>query len=145
MRPSATSSVRTWSTCPSRTAISPGVLELAGVENVATPYVEMDGHFEEDKTWALPLSDGWRVYRETIRPAGAICSSANDMAKFAIFQLGEGKFRGRRLVKVETIAEMQALHGVAPLPPLPGPQLTYPKFLFGSGLGWHIRDYRGRK
>jgi hypothetical protein len=22
---------------------------------------------------------------------------------------------------------------------------TYPKFLFGAGLGWHIRDYRGRK
>jgi CubicO group peptidase (beta-lactamase class C family) len=127
------------------TASVPNVLELTGVENVATPYVDVDGHLEEDKTWALPLSDGWRAYRETIRPAGAICSSANDMAKFAIFQLGEGEFRGRRLVRVETIAEMQALHGVAPLPPLPGPQLTYPKFLFGAGLGWHIRDYRGRK
>jgi CubicO group peptidase (beta-lactamase class C family) len=127
------------------TASVPDVLELAGVENVATPYVGMDGHLEEDKSWALPLSDGWRVYRETIRPAGAICSSANDMAKFAIFQLGEGEFRGRRLVKAQTIAEMQALHGVAPLPPIPDPQLTYPKFLFGSGLGWHIRDYRGRK
>jgi hypothetical protein len=40
---------------------------------------------------------------------------------------------------------MQALHGVAPLPALPGPHLTYPKFLFGAGFGWHIRDYRGRK
>jgi CubicO group peptidase (beta-lactamase class C family) len=123
----------------------PNVLELTGVENVATPYVDVDGHLEEDKTWALPLSDGWRLYRETIQPAGAICSSANDMAKFAIFQLAEGEFRGRRLVKAETIAQMQALHGVTPLPPLPGPQLTYPKFLFGAGLGWHIRDYRGRK
>ena len=45
------------------TASVPDVLELAGVENVATPYVEVDGHLEEDKTWALPLSDGWRVYR----------------------------------------------------------------------------------
>jgi CubicO group peptidase (beta-lactamase class C family) len=127
------------------TASVPNVLELTGVANVATPYVEVDGHLEEDKTWALPLSDGWRAYRETIQPAGAICSSANDMAKFAIFQLGQGEFHGRRLVRAETIAEMQALHGVAPLPPIPGPQLTYPKFLFGSGLGWHIRDYRGRK
>ena len=83
-----------------------------------------------------------RAYRETIRPAGAICSSANDMAKFAIFQLGEGEFRGRRLLRAETIAGMQELHGVAPLPPIPDPQLTYPKFLFGAGLGWHIRDYR---
>ena len=52
------------------TASVPNVLELTGVENVATPYVDVDGHLEEDKTWALPLSDGWRTYRETIRPAG---------------------------------------------------------------------------
>ena len=56
----------------------PNVLELTGVENVATSYVDVDvdGHLEEDKTWALPLSEGWRTYRETIRPAGAICSSS---------------------------------------------------------------------
>ena len=65
------------------TASVPDVLELASMENVATPYVKVDGHLEEDKTWALPLSDGSRtLHRETIRPAGAICSSANDMAKF---------------------------------------------------------------
>ena len=63
------------------TASVPDVLELAGVDNVATPYVEIDGHLEEDKTWALPLSDGWRVYRESIRPGGAICSSANDVGE----------------------------------------------------------------
>jgi CubicO group peptidase (beta-lactamase class C family) len=127
------------------TASVPDVLELAGVANVATPYFEVDGHLKEDKTWALPLSDGWSTYRETIRPAGAICSSANDMAKFAIFHLGEGEFRGQRLLKAETIALMQTLHGVAPLPPHSGPELTYPKMFFGAGLGWHIRDYFGRK
>jgi CubicO group peptidase (beta-lactamase class C family) len=70
------------------TASVPDVLELDGVENVATPYVEVDGQLQEDKSWALPLTDGWRRYRETIRPSGAICSSANDLAKFAMFQLG---------------------------------------------------------
>jgi hypothetical protein len=28
---------------------------------------------------------------------------------------------------------------------VPRPQLTYAKFLLGSGLGWQVRDYRGRK
>jgi hypothetical protein len=40
---------------------------------------------------------------------------------------------------------MQALHSIAALKAVPGPQLTYAKFLYGSGLGWQIRDYRGRK
>ena len=43
------------------TATVPDVLELAGVENVATPYVDVDGRLlvdgplQEDRTWALPL------------------------------------------------------------------------------------------
>jgi CubicO group peptidase (beta-lactamase class C family) len=95
------------------TASVPDVVELDGVGNVATPYVEVNGRLQEDRSWALPLAEGWRRYRETIRPSGAIRSSANDMAKFALFQLAEGEFRGRRLVRAETIREMQALHSVA--------------------------------
>ena len=44
------------------TATVPDVLELAGVENVATPYVDVDGRLlvdsplQEDRTWALPLT-----------------------------------------------------------------------------------------
>ena len=39
--------------------------------------------------------------------AGAICSTASDMAKFAIFHLNLGEFHGRRLLKANTVREMQ--------------------------------------
>lgn len=128
-------------------ATVPDVLELKDVKNVATSYVTVNDNNElrEDPSWTLPLSDGWRRFRETIRPAGAICSTVNDMAKFLMFQLAKGEFRGRRLLKTETILEMQALQSVMPITEYPNPNVPYPKFLYGSGLGWQIRDYRGRK
>jgi CubicO group peptidase (beta-lactamase class C family) len=133
------------------TATVPDVLELAGVENVATPYVDVDGRLlvdsplQEDRTWALPLTASARRYREAIRPAGAICSSANDLAKFAIFQLAEGEFHGRRLVSAETIRQMQALHSVDPITNVPEPPIAPCKVALGAGFGWLIRDYHGRK
>ena len=123
----------------------PDVLELKDVKNVVTSYVTVNRELREDKSWNLPLTEGWSRYRETIRPAGAICSTANDMAKFAIFQLANGESRGRRLLRPETIREMQALHSVTPLTDSPVPSLTYAKIAYGAGFGWQIRDYRGRK
>ena len=123
----------------------PDVLELKYVKNVATSYVLVKGRLHEDKSWNLPLTEGWGCYRETIRPAGAICSTANDLAKFAMFQLASGEFHGRRLLKADTIREMQALNSVAPLKDIPEPNLAYAKIAFGAGFGWLVRDYRGRK
>ena len=83
----------------------PDVLELKGVKNVATSYVSVNGQLQKDKSWNLPLSEGWSRYREAIRPAGAICSTVNDMAKFAIFHLNKGEFHGRRLLKARRSAK----------------------------------------
>jgi len=123
----------------------PDVLELKGVKNVATSYVSVNGELQKDKSWNLPLSEGWSRFREAIRPAGAICSTANDLAKFAIFHLNLGEFRGRRLLKADTVREMQALHSSLPLVVSPTPELTYPKIAYGAGFGWMVRDYKGRK
>jgi len=123
----------------------PDVLELKGVKNVATSYVSVNGELQKDKSWNLPLSEGWSRYREAIRPAGAICSTVNDMAKFAIFHLNLGEFHGRRLLKADTVREMQVLHSTLPLIVRPKPDLTYPKIAVGAGFGWEVRDYGGRK
>jgi CubicO group peptidase (beta-lactamase class C family) len=127
------------------TSTVPDVLELKGAKNVATSYVSVNGELQKDKSWNLPLTEGWSRYREAIRPAGAICSTANDMAKFAIFHLNQGAFRGRRLLKAETVREMQALHSTLPLVVSRMPELTWPKIAVGSGFGWEVRDYGGRK
>ena len=67
------------------------------------------------------------------------------MAKFLAFHLSDGKVRGNRLLKHDTILDMQALHSVFAIKKSPNDNLPYPKFLSGFGLGWTIRDYRGRR
>jgi hypothetical protein len=67
------------------------------------------------------------------------------MAKFLQMYLGEGSAAGRRLLKPATVREMQAPHSVVPIKAAPKPDFAYPRFFFGGGLGWSLRDYRGRK
>jgi CubicO group peptidase (beta-lactamase class C family) len=57
------------------TATVPDVLELAGVENVATPYVDVDGQLlvdtplQPDRTWALPSPQArGAIGRRSVRP-----------------------------------------------------------------------------
>jgi CubicO group peptidase (beta-lactamase class C family) len=67
-----------------------------------------------------------------IAPAGAINSSAGDMAKWLRLLLADGKFEGRRLVSEKNFAELFAQQiQVAPK--------------VGYGLGWFVREWRGKK
>jgi hypothetical protein len=113
--------------------------------NIATAYVTVDGDLQEDRSWTLPGSEGWHRFREAIRPAGSLCSSVDDMAKFLAFHLSDGVVQGKRLLNADTILEMQALHSVLAIKKTPNAELPYPRFLSGNGLGWQIRDYRGRR
>ena len=121
------------------------VQKLQDAKNVATVYVAIDGQLKEDRSWTLPLNDGWRRVREAIRPAGAICSTVLDMTKFMMFHLSDGNVDGKQILKGDTILEMQALHSVLAVKAKQNQKLPYPQFLSGWGLGWEIRDYRGRK
>src|SRR5580704_1859574 len=80
--------------------------------------------------------------RITTAPAGAIQSSAYDLATWALFQLGDGTFRGRRILSAKTISEMHS------------PQIVVPsseefriarQVRYGAayGMGWQVFDYRG--
>jgi hypothetical protein len=74
--------------------------------------------------------------------AGAVQSSARDLATWMAFQLGDGTFNGKRLISVDAMAEMHA------------PQVYVPtKLAFRTsrqlqrsaayGFGWQVWDYRG--
>src|SRR6266480_1091607 len=82
--------------------------------------------------------------RETTAPAGAIQSSAADLATWMIFQLGDGTFQGKRILSAEAMNEMHS------------PQIIIPtneafrtagqvKYFGGYGLGWQVMDYRGNR
>jgi CubicO group peptidase (beta-lactamase class C family) len=104
--------------------------------NVATPHARVDGMvrpiapFDSDNT----------------NPAGGINSNAEDMAKWMIVQLAEGKLAdGSQLMRPATARQLTTI--VTPIPIGAGPPelaAARPNFN-GYGLGFNVRDYRGRK
>lgn len=69
---------------------------------------------------------------EKIAPAGAINSSASDMAQWLRLLLGGGMFAGKRLVSEKNFGELFTEQiQIAPK--------------VGYGLGWYVRDWRGKK
>lgn len=76
--------------------------------------------------------------------AGGIYSSVNDMTKWLLLQLGEGEFNGQRLISQGAMREMHAMHLAHPIKRPAGQDRYYSK-MAGEGLGWLIREYRGRK
>ena len=83
---------------------------------------------------------------DNTNPAGGINSNAGDMAKWLIVQLAEGRLAdGTTLLQPSTARELTTL--VTPIPFGPGaPELrdVRPEFN-GYGLGFFLRDYRGKK
>jgi CubicO group peptidase (beta-lactamase class C family) len=104
--------------------------------NIATPHAPVDGKvrpiapFDSDNT----------------NPAGGINSNAEDMAKWMLVVLGEGKLAdGSQLIRPETARQITTL--VTPIPIGQGPpELSGIRASFnGYGLGFGLRDYRGHK
>jgi CubicO group peptidase (beta-lactamase class C family) len=71
-------------------------------------------------------------------------STVGDMCQWLRLQLAEGKHEEHRILKPETIAEMHALQFSIPIRTRPK-ENPYSAQFFGSGLGWSVQDYRGRK
>ena len=89
-------------------------------------------------------SDAGIAARPAPKTGGGIYSTVRDMAQWVKFQLAEGTFHGKQLLKPETIREMHALQFSIPLSSRPKDNV-YAAHFYGSGLGWSTQDYRGRK
>ncbi len=109
------------------------VRDLEGLSNVAQPHEKIDG-----KVVPVPHRN-----IDNVAPAGSILSSASEMTRWMLLMLGEGELEGKRILSKESAAEVFE------------PNIMYPmsaesKALFPSthfstyGLGWGLRDYRGR-
>ncbi|MEZ6060225.1 MAG: serine hydrolase [Planctomycetaceae bacterium] len=97
-----------------------------------------------------------RIYDATVSPlrsqeydtytsaAGAIYSTAGDMSKWLQFHLNEGHVGNRQLVSKNVMREMCAVQQSIPVRWRPNSDVYDPRFT-GYGLGWFLRDYRGRK
>ena len=86
---------------------------------------------------------------DNIAPAGAILSSASDMAQWLRFQLNDGVVNGKRLVSAQALRETHSPQMLTS----PGagggrggqPDSVPPLTHFSSyGMGWFVEDYRGQ-
>lgn len=109
------------------------VLESQKGKDFATPY-----ELEKKAPLEIPFRD-----ITTVGPAGSINSSARDMSKWLLLQLG-GRINGKQVVAARQLEEMHR------------PQMVIQSFgggLFDDkevqqltyGLGWFVESYRGHK
>jgi CubicO group peptidase (beta-lactamase class C family) len=118
----------------SMTATGTSVAALDTSGDVATPHERIEGRERAVR---------WRNI-DNIGPAGAINSNVLDMAQWVRLQLGNGMYRGRRLVSAGSVKEMHAPQTLIPLDSLI--ERLRPSTHFQAyGLGWSVSDYRGRK
>ena len=78
---------------------------------------------------------------DAIGPAGSINSSVDDMSRYLIFQLGDGKYEGKQIVAEGDLREMHSPQTAIPDPP---PAFSMPELgHFSYGLAWVATSYRG--
>jgi CubicO group peptidase (beta-lactamase class C family) len=107
---------------------------LASVSDVSTPHERISGTLR-------PVS--W-LNIDNVGPAGSINSSVADMAEWLRLQLGEGTYKGRKLLAAKTVKEMHTPQTIIRMSE--EQERTFPMTNFVSyGLAWSLRDYHGRK
>ena len=106
-------------------------------DNWALPHSKVDGKLQ---TVALEALDN-------AGPAGSINSSIADMSKWVLLQLNHGKIPGAesRIFSEKSSREMWAQQMIAPLGEAPPELKSIQRRFSGYGLGWGLRDYKGRK
>ena len=86
--------------------------------------------------------------RDTINntlPAGGIIADVADLSKWMLTQLDSGRYAGGRLWSARETKEMWSPQTILPIGNFP-PELAPLRPNFADyGLGWFLRDYRGRK
>ncbi len=102
-------------------------------ENVAVPHEDVDGRVQ---------TVGYRS-DTSVGPAGSICASVSDIARWLRFQLADGSVEGRQLIEPSVLAETRTAHNNLPM--TPWERKMFPSRHFAAyGLGWFLSDYHGR-
>jgi len=89
------------------TRSSTSVLDLQGLDNVATPHMKIDG-----KVTGVPFRN-----IDNIGPAGSVNASIKDMSQWLMFHLNEGNLDGKRIAEPAVIEETHKPHTPCPLSP----------------------------
>ena len=103
---------------------------LAGRANVASAHMTR----RDGQLIVIPNIGG-----EAMAPAGALFSSARDMAQWLRLQLGNGVYQGKRLISERSMNAMRTVVTATTFGSGDG------RTGFGYGLGWFMGTYRGHR
>ena len=78
-------------------------------------------------------------------PAGGIIANVDDLTKWMMTQLDSGRYAGGRLWSAREAKEMWSPQTILPIGNFPPELLPLRPNFADYGLGWFLRDYRGRK
>jgi CubicO group peptidase (beta-lactamase class C family) len=109
--------------------------DVAGM-NVAIPHAAL-----ETGVTPQPIDEN-----DNVNPAGGILSCAEDMAKWMLVHLNEGKLEdGTRLFTERTERQLTSLVTPMPISDPPAELAAQRMNFYGYALGFRVNDYRGRK
>jgi CubicO group peptidase (beta-lactamase class C family) len=110
--------------------------DLKGATNIAMPHVRLDG-----KPVAIAYRDS-----DALGPGGSIVSNIHDMSRYMQLLLAQGTLDGKKLYGEGVARELFTPQMLVPLRPSSRPELKPLNATFNAyGMGWFLRDYRGRK
>jgi CubicO group peptidase (beta-lactamase class C family) len=110
--------------------------------------------FKQGDDWAAPHSRVEEKLQpialenlDNAGPAGSINSSVADMSKWVLLQLDRGRIPGTetRVFSEKVSQEMWAQQMIVPVRPSPAEIKIPQPYFAGYGMGWALRDYKGRK
>jgi hypothetical protein len=84
--------------------------------------------------------------RHAIEAAGAVQSSASDLARWMRFHLNDGVLDGKRFVSRASIHETHSVQAAIPTTPaMRAARMVEDSTGTGYGMGWQVMDYRGHR
>jgi CubicO group peptidase (beta-lactamase class C family) len=114
--------------------------------NLATMYAEINGQLQVDTRYVNGTPHPpWNKFAECAAPEGGVHASVRDMVHYVEMYVGHGEYDDARLLKPHTVDAMFALRNSMPVEIPNDAKSSYPRIFWGGGLGWQVRDYRGRK
>lgn len=129
-----------WDEVIDRSILQPLEMQSTSTFCPADREIAWPHHETEGATKPIELE---RDFAVSIAPAGALWSTAADMAKWIRWNLSAGRDDVHPAIHTDALTEMQSPQSVIPVR---NQGTTYPRKEYAShGLGWFVEDYRGRK
>ena len=125
------------------------IFQPLGMKNTVVSDAEWNASQDRATGYRWDAKDGRMEVQKpidttTIGAGGAIKSSARDMANWIRFQLANGSFDGRQLVKPETLAETKTPHTIIRLEGTTR-DVNPDTHVMTYAMGWNVQDYRGEQ